>query len=135
MRGHRDLVAWQKAMDLAKQIYILTNSFPKHELYGMTSQLRRAAVSVPSHLAEGAARNSKREFAYFISSARGSLAEIETQIELAIFLKYIPDQTARSAFVSIEDLGRLLIGFRNWSARSERDVSDKQQETRNKTLP
>ncbi len=134
MRGHRDVVAWQKAMDLAKQIYVLTNSFPKHELYGMTSQLRRAAVSVPSNLAEGAARNSKREFAYFISTARGSLAEIETQIELAIFLGYIPDRAARSAFVSIEDLGRLLIGLRNWSSRSEHAGLNEQQETRNKKL-
>jgi len=62
MRGHRDLVAWQKAMDLAKKIYSLTNALPRQEVYGLTSQLRRAAVSIPSNLAEGAARNGQRGF-------------------------------------------------------------------------
>jgi four helix bundle protein len=132
MRGHRDLVAWQKAMQLARDVYILTNTFPKHELYGLTSQSRRAAVSIPSNLAEGAARNSKREFAYFISTARGSLAEIETQIELAISLHYLPEDRAIVVLANIGDLGRLLIGLRNWS--SERLNRSEQQETRNKKL-
>jgi len=116
MRGHRDLVAWQKAMELAKQVYILTNSFPKHEVYGLSSQLRRAAVSIASNLAEGAARNSQREFGYFISTARGSLAEVETQIELAVFLQYIPGETAKGLLACVSDLGRLLTGLRNWSS-------------------
>lgn len=131
MRGHRDLVAWQKAMDLTKQIYVLTNCFPKHELYGLTSQLRRAAVSVPSNLAEGAARNSRREFGYFVSTARGSLAEIETQIELAAFLGYIPQEVASKLFASVNDIGRLLTGLRNWSVGSP---TDEKPETSNKKL-
>ncbi len=131
MRGHRDLVAWQKAMHLTKQIYALTNSFPKHELYGLTSQLRRAAVSVPSNLAEGAARNSKREFGYFVSTARGSLAEIETQIELALFFGYISQDAASKVFTSVNDLGRLLTGLRNWSVGSP---PDEKPETSNKKL-
>jgi len=134
MRGHRDLVAWQKAMDLAKQIYLLTNAFPRHEVYGLSSQLRRAAVSIPSNLAEGAARNSQREFGYFISTARGSLAEVETQIELAVFLRYLPQDAAQKLLVYISDLGRLLTGLRNWSS-GPHIVSDKQRETRNKKLP
>jgi four helix bundle protein len=133
MRGHRDLVAWQKAMDLAKKIYLLTHAFPKHEIYGLTSQLRRAAVSIPSNLAEGAARSGQREFGYFISTARGSLAEVETQIELAVFLNYIPQEAAKTVMGSISDLGRILIGLRNWSSGSQVD-SNKQPETRNKKL-
>ncbi len=131
MRGHRDLVAWQKAMDLTKQIYVLTNSFPKHELYGLTSQLRRAAVSVPSNLADCAARNSRHEFGYFISTARGSLAEIETQIELAVFLGYISQGAASKLFASVSDIGRLLTGLRNWSVGCPQN---EKQETSSKKL-
>jgi len=131
MRGHRDLVAWQKAMDLAKQVYVLTSSFPKHELYGLSSQLRRAAVSIPSNLAEGAARNGQREFGHFISTARGSLAEVETQIELAVFLQYIPEEAAKGLLLCVSDLGRLLTGLRNWSTGPQ-IVPDKQPETGNK---
>ena len=131
MRGHRDLVAWQKAMELAKQVYVLTNSFPKREVYGLSSQLRRAAVPIPSNLAEGAGRNSQREFGYFISTARGSLAEVETQIELAVFLCYIPEETAKGLLARISGLGRLLTGLRNWSS-GPHIVPNKQPETRNK---
>ena len=133
MRGHRDLVAWQKAMELAKRVYVLTNSFPKHEVYGLSSQLRRAAVAIPSNLAEGAARNGQREFGYFISTARGSLAEVETQIELAVFLQYIPEEAAKNLLASVSDLGRLLTGLRNWSSGPHL-VPDEQPETRNKKL-
>jgi four helix bundle protein len=133
MRGHRDLVAWQKAMALTKQIYLLTNEFQKHELYGLTSQLRRAAVSVPSNLAEGAARNSKREFGYFVGIARGSLAEIETQVELAVSLGYMSEESAKQLVANIAGIGRLLTGLRNWSAGPQ-IVPDKQPETRNKKL-
>ena len=133
MRGHRDLVAWQKAMDLAKKIYSLTNALPRQEVYGLTSQLRRAAVSIPSNLAEGAARNGQREFGYFIGTARGSLAEVETQVELAVFLNYIPHEAAKTVMGSISDLGRILIGLRNWSSGSQVG-SNEQPETRNKKL-
>jgi len=134
MRGHRDLVAWQKAMDLAKEVYVLTSSFPKHEVYGLSSQLRRAAVSIPSNLAEGAARSGQREFGYFISTARGSLAEVETQIELAVFLQYIPEEAAKRLLACASDLGRLLTGLRNWSSGPHL-IPGKQPETRNKKLP
>jgi four helix bundle protein len=133
MRGHRDLVAWQRAMELAKQVYVLTNSFPKHEVYGLSSQLRRAAVSIPSNLAEGTARNSQREFGYFISTTRGSLAEVETQIELAVFLHYVPAEAVEGLLACISEVGRLLTGLRNWSS-GPHIVPSKQPETRNKTL-
>lgn len=131
MRGHRDLVAWQKAMELTKQIYVLTNCFPKLQLYGLTSQLRGAAVSAPINLAEGAARNSRREFGYFVSTARGSLAELETQIELAAFLEYISQDQASKLFTEVNDVGRLLNGLRNWSVGCPQN---EKPETRNKKL-
>ena len=77
---HRDLVAWQLSMDLVEQIYLLTASFPSCEKFGLVSQMRRAAVSVPSNVAEGAARNSSKQFLQFLFIARGSLSELQTQI-------------------------------------------------------
>jgi four helix bundle protein len=81
--SYRDLIAWQKAMVLVREIYYATQAFPKEERYGLMSRLRRAAVSVPSNIAEGQARYSRREFHHFLNNARGSLAEVETQIMLA----------------------------------------------------
>jgi four helix bundle protein len=85
----RELKAWQLAMDLAERVYILTDSFPKSEIYGLTSQIRRAAVSIPSNLAEGHGRTSTKEFLHFIAIAYGSTCELETQILLSHRLKYI----------------------------------------------
>ncbi len=84
-RSHHDLLAWQHAIKLVELVYVTTRSFPKEEIYGLTSQLRRAAISVPSNIAEGAAR----EFLYFLTMARGSLSEIETQLLIAKNLGYI----------------------------------------------
>lgn len=82
-RDHRDLILWQRAMALATEVYRATDSFPAGERYGLTAQLRRAAVSVISNVAEGAARRSPREFAAFLYVTRGSLAELESQLQLA----------------------------------------------------
>ena len=82
-RSHENLQVWQEGMALAKEVYAATSSFPKEEMYWLTSQMRRAAVSVPSNIAEGAARGSKKEFLQFLNIARGSLMELETQILLA----------------------------------------------------
>ncbi|MBC7076494.1 MAG: four helix bundle protein [Syntrophomonadaceae bacterium] len=92
MRSHHRLEAWQEAMELVKQIYSLTAQFPKEEMYGLASQMRRSAVSVPSNIAEGAARNSEREFLQFLSVARGSLSELETQVLIAKDLNYNVDE-------------------------------------------
>ena len=83
MAGYRDLKVWRLAMELAEDAYKICAEFPKHEVYGLTSQLQRAAVSIPSNIAEGQARNSNKEFNHFLGIARGSLAELETQIMLA----------------------------------------------------
>ena len=88
-RKHHDLMAWQEAMGIVTKIYKLTASFPKAEIYGLTSQLRRAAVSIPSNIAEGAARTGSKEFLHFLSISRGSLSELETQILIAKNLGYI----------------------------------------------
>lgn len=88
-RKHHDLKAWQKAMQLVKDVYAITASFPKEEIYGLTGQIRRAAVSVPSNIAEGAARTGSKEFLRFLSIARGSLSELETQIILAKELNFM----------------------------------------------
>ncbi len=96
MRGndpkpHRNLVAWQKGMDLVMEVYSLTKNFPERELYGLSSQLPRAALSVPSNIAEGAADRTQAHFSHFLSNALGSLNEIDTQLELSFRLGYISE--------------------------------------------
>jgi four helix bundle protein len=86
---HRNLLAWQEAMTLVEKVYRDTDALPRHEWFGLRAQIRRAAVSVPSNIAEGAARSSPAELVHFLSIACGSLAELETQLELAIRLGYL----------------------------------------------
>ncbi|OGR07832.1 MAG: four helix bundle protein [Deltaproteobacteria bacterium RIFOXYD12_FULL_50_9] len=92
IKSYKDLVVWQKGMDLVEMVYQVTKSFPKEELYGLTNQIRRAVVSIPSNIAEGHARHSTAEYRNFLSIARGSLAEVETQLLIAERLKYIEQQ-------------------------------------------
>lgn len=87
---HRNLLAWQEAMTLAETVYRDTEALPKAEVYGLRSQIRRAAVSIPSNIAEGAARGSPGELVHYLGIACGSLAELETQLELAVRLGYLP---------------------------------------------
>ena len=91
MKYHKDLHVWQKAMDLVERVYLLTKKFPDEEKYGLISQIRRAAVSVPSNIAEGAGRNGTREFTQFLYIALGSLSELETQIDIASRLNYVQE--------------------------------------------
>lgn len=95
VKSYKDLIVWQKSMDLVEMIYQVTKSFPKDEQYGLTNQLRRAAVSIPSNIAEGQARNSTAEFKNFLSIARGSLAEVDTQLLIAERLGYIQPEKLR----------------------------------------
>ena len=87
--SYRDLIVWQKAMALAKQVYLITKTFPKDEIYGLTSQIRRCSVSVPSNIAEGRGRGSDKEFIRFLNIALGSVYELQTQLELALSFNYI----------------------------------------------
>ncbi len=109
--SYRNLVAWQKAMHLVTEIYQATQALPRHELYGLANQLRRDSVSVPSNIAEGQARSSSEEFRHFLGHARGSLAEIETQLTMAHNLGCLPSQQSRSLMEEAAELGRMLTGL------------------------
>jgi four helix bundle protein len=111
--GFARLRAWTAAMDLAEQVYRLVSGFPASESYGMTSQLRRAAVSVPTNIAEGWGRNSKADFARFIDIAVGSLCEIQSLIALAIRLELTDQQQARAVSDGAKAVGAMLHGLRN----------------------
>ena len=104
----RDLIAWQKAMQLVSTIYRETENLPKHELYGLTGQIRRAAVSVASNIAEGQARHSRKEFPYFLSTARGSIAEVQTPILIAANLGYLCPANAEEIYTQTADVCRLV---------------------------
>jgi len=112
-KGFRDLRVWQCGMDLVEEVYRLTKVFPKEELYGLTNQLRRAAVSVPSNIAEGQTRSHIKEFFQFLSTAQGSLAEVQTQIEIAGRLQYLSEDQVRSVMVKTDSLAKQLYALRH----------------------
>ena len=110
--GYRDLVVWQKGISLAKLIYTLTKTFPTEEKFGLISQMRRAAVSVSSNIAEGQARHTTGEFILFISHAEGSVAELDSQLHLAVELGFVTPPQAANCFELLGDLRRMLNGLR-----------------------
>lgn len=112
IRGYRDLRVWQAGMDVVVQIYCLTERFPRSELYGLASQLQRAAVSVPANLAEGHTRDHIREYAKHVAIARGSLAEVETHLEIAVRLGYLSPSEVVALNQEIAALGRQLTALR-----------------------
>ena len=107
----RELRIWQEAVELALAIYRATMAFPKHELYGLTSQMRRAAVSIPSNVAEGKGHSSNGDFGRFLFHARGSLLELQTQILIAQGLEYLTEEQAAKLTQTTDDLGRGLNGL------------------------
>ena len=111
--GHRyqDLIVWQRAMDLATEVYCLSARLPADEKYGLVSQLRRAAVSVASNIAEGQGRLTKGEFRQFLGTARGSLFELETQIQIALTLGLLTAGSAEAAQQHAAEVGRMLNGL------------------------
>jgi four helix bundle protein len=111
-QSYRDLLVWQKALNLVTKIYQNTQKFPKEEIYGLTSQIRRAAVSIPSNIAEGKGRNSKGEFSQFLGHARGSLYELETQVLIAQNLNYLNENEANELLKLSGELGRMLNGLK-----------------------
>lgn len=113
--GHRDLNAWQLAMDFVVVVYTLSRSFPRDELYGLVAQLRRAAVSIPSNIAEGYGRHSAKELHRFINNALGSLAEVETQIELSARVGCASEQQVRNILQQSNQLKKVLQGLRAWA--------------------
>ena len=111
VNSYRDLLVWQSAMDVVERTDKLTAQFPKNEIYGITQQIQRAAVSIPSNIAEGHARASTKEFLHYISIALGSLAELETQLIVATRLQYLRTQELDSILQETDETGKMLRGL------------------------
>ena len=111
IKCYRDLVVWQKAMTLVEECYVLTANLPKNEEFGLKSQIRRAAVSIPSNIAEGHSRCHSRELLQYLSIPLGSLAELETQIDLAARLNLVPRSAADKCANMCEEVGRMVHGL------------------------
>ncbi len=118
---YKDLIAWQKAMELVNSVYDVTDAFPKREVYSLTDQIRRAAVSVPSNIAEGQAHYSNREFLHFLRHSRGSLAELETQLLIASRRNYLDGSQSAILLKRVDELSRILSGLIN-SIREKEDI-------------
>lgn len=108
MNSYRDLTVWQKALDLCVQVYEITGTFPKQELYGLSIQMRRCSVSIPSNIAEGHNRKHRNEFLQFLRIAYGSGAELETQMDIALRVKYIDEEIYKKSFDLLEEVMRML---------------------------
>ncbi len=111
IRPHRKLEVWRQSLVLVKTIYQITESFPKAEQFGLTSQIRRAAVSIPSNLAEGAGRSGKKEFGYFLNVAQGSSSELDTQVELAKMLGYVNEDVYSDMMNQLTTISKMLYGL------------------------
>ena len=112
-RAHKNLDVWRESVALATHIYQITEKFPKNEIYGLTSQMRRAVVSIPSNIAEGAARTSSKEFAQFLNIAGGSLSELDTQLEIAANLQYLSVDEKQTIDQKIGSIAQKLAGLIN----------------------
>ena len=108
VKSYKDLIVWQKAMDLVVETYRLVESLPREEIYALSDQMRRAAVSVPSNIAEGQARNSSKEFAQFLSIAKGSVSELETQLSICTRLEYLTEAQISKAVALSDEVGKMI---------------------------
>jgi four helix bundle protein len=122
-RSYRDLQVWQKSMVLARDVYDLTKRFPSEEKFGLASQMRRCAVSIPSNIAEGHARQGTAEFQHSVSIAMGSVAELETQVILSADLGYTEESPRDHLLTELDTLGRMLRGLLASLARKRSDAS------------
>jgi four helix bundle protein len=112
MHNYKELIVWQKARFLVKQVYLLTQTFPELERFGLTIQLRRAAISISSNIAEGAGRTTTTDFMKFLDIANGSSFEVETQLLLSFDLGYINEDTLNQTIPMVQDVQKLLFNFR-----------------------
>ncbi|MBR4787229.1 MAG: four helix bundle protein [Bacteroidales bacterium] len=108
IKNYRELIVWQKAMEMVENIYTLTQSLPKDELFSITNQIRRAAISVPSNIAEGYGRQSKKEYLQFLSIANGSVCEIETQLLLCLRIGYLTEENTKETFQLLSEIGKII---------------------------
>lgn len=106
--GYKGLIVWQKAMDLVEETYRIAKGLPREELYALSDQMRRAAISIPSNIAEGHVRKTKKEYANFLSVARGSNAELQTQFQICIRLGYATEERIEKAIQLTEEIGKML---------------------------
>ncbi len=113
MKSFRELRVWQAAMNLVERVYRLTRTFPKQETYGLVSQIQRAAVSIPSNIAEGHTREHIKEYLHHLSMAQASLAELETQLEISGRLKYLLSDQLKELLSEVNSLGRQMYALRN----------------------
>jgi len=113
VKNYTELFAWQKGIDLVEAVYLFIAGFPKEELYGLTSQIRRASVSIPSNIAEGQGRWTTGEFVHFLGIAHGSLREVETQVHIAVRLNFMRPSDAAPVFQLASEVGRLINGLTN----------------------
>lgn len=108
IKSYKDLLVWQRSIDLAIKIYTITEKFPRSEMYGLTSQIRRCGVSIPSNIAEGRSRGTRKDFAHFLRIALGSSAELETQIEISKKLKLMIDSEYTQITTETTEIGMML---------------------------
>lgn len=111
VRNYKDLIVWQKSMDLAAEIYSLIKKLPKEETYSLSDQMRRAAISIPSNIAEGKSRSSQKEFLYFLGIAKGSRAELETQLILCERIGYLKSDDVKKAFDLLIEVEKMLVSL------------------------
>jgi four helix bundle protein len=123
IQSHRDLIVWQKAMDLVVEVYRLSATFPKAETYRLVSQITRAAASVPANIAEGHARGTGRDYAHFVSVAKGSLMESETFLMLAVRLKYVTHEQCGTALKLVSEVSKMLTALRSRLLAGDRTKS------------
>lgn len=117
MRSHHNLDVWKKAVEFVVEVYKVTDSFPKEEKFGLTSQIRRAAISIPANIAEGAARKSDKEFINFLSIAQGSASEIETELLIAYRLGFFNQTDFNRLCTELDDIGKTITGLANYLKR------------------
>ena len=119
MRSYKDLDAWKNAMQLVKEVYLLTKKFPKEELYALTSQTKRAAVSIPSNIAEGLGRQYKKDTLQFLHISRGSLYELETLLNIAVMVEIISEEEFNIIIPALEKSLQVLNGFINYNQKAD----------------
>ncbi len=113
MHNYKEMKIWQKARKLVKVVYQISKKLPKEELYGLTSQIRRAVISVPANIAEGAGRGTDRDFCHFLDIARGSLFELDTLLILSSDLEYVSEEELSPAFENINEIIKMMVSFQN----------------------
>ncbi len=133
VRSYRDLIVWQRAVDLTVMIYEISSRLPKSEVYGLTSQLRRSAVSIAANIAEGHARETTRDYLRFLSIAGGSLSETETHLILCERLGLLPRSTVKPAMEAADELGRMLRSMK--SALTDKIVAEAREPSSSYDLP